>query len=121
VLEGPLRTLAVLASGVVVLSFALFAIGETRAASRRSSDAVAGRQAARTPDPSPRQERARERAHGTAREFVDDANDILVSPFTAIAPDDAGKWMRRGIPAALAVLVYGFGLSFLARYARGRA
>jgi hypothetical protein len=121
VLEGPLRALAVAASAIVVLSFALFAIDETRAASQRSSAALSGRSAARVPDPSPAQERARERAHGTVRELVDDANDVLVSPFAAASPDGRDKWARRGVPATLAVLVYGLGLSFLARFSRGRA
>jgi hypothetical protein len=112
---------AVLAGAIVILSFALFAIDETGAASRRSADAAAGRSAARVPDPSPAQERARELAHGDARELVDDANDILVAPFAAAVPRDADKWVRRGVPGMLAVLVYGFGLAFLARFTRGRA
>jgi hypothetical protein len=29
--------------------------------------------------------------------------------------------VRRGIPALVALVVYGFGLSFVARFSRGRA
>ncbi|MEY2533557.1 MAG: hypothetical protein QOF29_1467, partial [bacterium] len=79
-----------------------------------------GRRASRTPDPSATEEQARERAHGPVREAIDDANDVLVSPFASLAPQDDGTWARRGIPALLAVLVYGLGLAFLARFARGR-
>jgi hypothetical protein len=46
---------------------------------------------------------------------------VLVSPFAFVADGSGSSWMRRGAPAVLALLVYGFGLSFLARYARGRA
>ena len=66
-------------------------------------------------------ERARERAHSSARELVDDADDVLLSPFAWAVPDTSDKWARRGVPALLAVFVYGFCLSFLARYAKGVA
>ena len=120
-LEGLLRTVAVVAGAIVLLSFALFAIDETRNASEQSQAAVAGLEATRASDPSPRQERARERAHSRAREVIDDADDILVAPFAPIVSSSDSSWVRRGVPTLLALIVYGFGLSFLARYARGRA
>ena len=107
------------ASAIVILSFALFALDETRDASRRSAEGIAGLNASRTAQPSPQEERARESVHGGVREAIDDANDVLLSPFASVAPFGAGAWARRGIPALLAVMVYGFGLSFLARFARG--
>jgi hypothetical protein len=121
VLEGLLRTAAIVASALVVLSFALFAIDETRDAAKQSAAAVAGLEATSSSDPSATEERARERAHGSVREAIDDANDVLVSPFAFAASDSGSSWVRRGAPALLALLVYGVGLSFLARYARGRA
>jgi hypothetical protein len=121
VLEGLLRTASMVASALVLISFALFAIDETRDAAKNSAAAVAGLDATGSSDPSASEERARERAHGGAREAIDDANDLLVSPFAFVAEDSGSSWVRRGAPAALALLVYGFGLSFMARYARGRA
>jgi hypothetical protein len=121
VLEGLLRTASIVACALVLTSFALFAIDETRDAAKQSAAAVAGLEAAGSSDPSTAEERARERAHGRARETIDDANDVLVSPFAFVADNSGSSWMRRGAPAVLALLVYGFGLSFLARYARGRA
>lgn len=120
-LEGLLRTAGIVASIIVLVSFALFAIDETRDASAQSAAAVAGLDATSASDPSPRQERARERAHSSARETIDDADDILVAPFAGIVDGSGSSWVRRGVPTFLAVLIYGFGLSFLARYARGRA
>jgi len=114
VLAGPLRVVSLVASAVVVLSFALFALDETRAASERSAAETAGLEATRSADPSPQAERARERAHSAPRELVDDADGVLLSPFTS-------TWARRGVPALLAVFVYGFCLSFLARYVKGVA
>ena len=119
-LEGLLRAAAIVATGIVVVSFALFAVDEARTASNRTVQQIEGRQAAATPAPSPTAERARERAHGRVREAIDDADDVLVAPFASLAPTDQGTWARRGVPAVAAVLVFGFGLAFLARFAKGR-
>ena len=120
-LEGLLRTAAMVASACLLLSFLLFALDETSTASKRTQDAIAGRSASRTTDPSPQQERARERAHSLPREVVDDVNDVLIAPFSWAEPDGGDRWARRGVPLLVALVVYGFGLGFLARFARGRA
>jgi hypothetical protein len=119
VLERLLRLTAIAASLLVVGGWALFAIDETSAASHLSAAEAAGREAIRHPDPSPRQERARERVHGDARELIDDANDILLAPFAPLVSNSNSEWLRRTIPALLGLIVYGFGLGFLARLSRG--
>jgi hypothetical protein len=119
VLAGPLRAAAVVASAIVMLSFALFAIDETSAASRRSAAETAGLRAARSAQPAPVEERARERVHSSARELVDDADDVLIAPFAWAAPDTSAKWVRRGVPALLALFVYGLVVPFIARWAQG--
>jgi len=120
-MEGLLRTAAFVASAIVLVSFGLFAIDETRDASNRSVAGIAGLEATRAADPTASEERARERAHSKAREVIDDADDILVTPFAPVTADSSSSWARRGIPTLLALLVYGFGLAFLARFMRGRA
>lgn len=119
-LEQLLRLAAIVCSALVVLGFGLFAIDEARSASKSTAEEVAGKRASRSADPTPAQERDREQAHGDVRELIDDANDVLLSPFAGIVGDDADKWARRLIPALIALLVYGFGLGFLARLATGR-
>jgi hypothetical protein len=116
VLASLLRAAAVVASAIVVVSFGLFALDETRAASKRSAAEVAGTRASRSVDPDPTEERARERAHSDVRELIDDADDVLLAPFAWAAPEDSGKWAQRGIPAVVALVAYGFLLPFLARY-----
>lgn len=118
-LASLLRLAAILASVVVVLGWGLFAIDEAGSASAQTASEIEGRAAARTADPSPDQERAREAAHSGPREVVDDANDVLLSPFAGLAADSSSKWVRRSVPALLALLVYGLGLGFLARFAGG--
>ncbi|HEX6387898.1 MAG TPA: hypothetical protein VFZ89_00570 [Solirubrobacteraceae bacterium] len=120
-LQSALRTLAIAASATVILSFGLFAIDETRAASNQTVAELAGRDAARSADPSPAEERAREQAHGDVRELIDDGNDLLTAPFAGVVSDSASRWTRRGVPAILALLAFGFGLGYLARFAEGRA
>jgi hypothetical protein len=120
VFEGLLRAAARVACAVVLVSFALFALDETRDASARSAAEVAGREAARRPAPTDTQERARERANGPVREAIDDANDVLLAPF-AFAEPSGGAWARRGVPALVALFVYGAGLPFLARFASARS
>jgi hypothetical protein len=119
--ESTLRTLALVCSAVIVLSFGLFVIDETRAASNQTAAEVAGRDAARTADPSPAQERAREQTHGDVHELIDDGNDLLVAPFGGLVADSSSRWTRRGVPALLALVVFGFGLGYLARFTQGRA
>jgi hypothetical protein len=121
VLEGILRTAAVLASAVALVSFALFALDETREASKQSTAEVAGLEATRASNPSGDEERARERAHSSVREAIDDVDDVLVAPFAPLTEDMSSSWAARGVPTLLALLVYGFGLAFLARFMRGRA
>ncbi len=118
-LEALLRIAALAVSAIAIVSFGLFALDESRAASQRSAEEIAGTRAARQPDPSPKQERAREAAHSGTRELVDDANDVLVSPIAGLVEAKVDKWVRRGVPGLLALVVFGVGLSFLARFARG--
>jgi hypothetical protein len=119
VFAGPIRAASYLACALVTLSFGLFVIDESRAASKQSTAQVAGDHAAATANPSPAQERARERVHSRARELIDDANDVLVAPVAWAVPAHANRWVARGLPWLLALVLYGFGLGVLARFSRG--
>ncbi|MDX6731901.1 MAG: hypothetical protein QOC54_1849 [Baekduia sp.] len=119
VLEKALRLAAVICSLLVVVGWGWFAANETNAASKSTQAEIAGVAAARTPDPSPDQERAREKVNSPVHEAVDDANDVLLRPFAGVASGSSSKWVRRTIPALIALVVYGFGLGLLARFAAG--
>jgi hypothetical protein len=120
VLERALRLAAVICSLLVLVAWGWFAADETGAASRSTQAQIAGQAAARTVDPDPDQERQREQVNGTVHEYVDDANDVLLRPFAGLTAGSSSKWVRRSVPALLALLVYGFGLGLLARFAAGR-
>jgi hypothetical protein len=125
--QGPLRLFSILASLVVLLSFALFAIGEARSGSESSRAGIARQDYVATTDPAgyakptPAQERVREAGHASGRELLDDGNDLLLAPLAFVTEDSSSAWVRRSIPGLLALGVYGFGFGFLSRFAAGRA
>jgi H+/Cl- antiporter ClcA len=113
VLERPLRIVAIALTLLVTTGFTLFALDDFSRASSASRDRIAGY------NPSREAERTRERRDSRAREVIDDANDVLLSPFAGIVADSGSRWVRRGVPALLGLLVYGFMFGYLARYTRG--
>jgi hypothetical protein len=102
-----------LCTAVIVTSFAWFAVEEANAGSTNQQNKV---EAVSRPDPSPSNERAREKKHSKFRELVDDANDALTSPFDEIT-SSSNIWIQRTVPAALAFLLYFVLLRVLAGYA----
>jgi hypothetical protein len=59
--------------------------------------------------------------HGQPRRFIDGAARALTSPFRAIVERSSSQWVLHGVPALLALLVYGVGLGYLARFSSGMA
>jgi hypothetical protein len=107
-----LRAAAILASLVLLASFALFAIDQAGGASSQAQAevAAAGNQ---TVGPA---------IHGVGsktglRGKVDSVAGDLVSPFHAWAPGPDGSWGSRVFELALGLLIYGVGLGMLARAA----
>ncbi len=65
------------------------------------------------PDPPKAVERAREGQHTSAREFIDDVGDVIMSPFTWIAKGSR-PWVKRILYSGLALLLYGLIAQLLA-------
>ena len=120
VLERLLRYAAIICSLLVVVGWGWFAFDQTKEASAKTQQEIDGHQATATVDPSPDVERSREKVNGKVHEVVDDANDVLLRPFAPIVQTSTSKWVRRTVPAALALFVYGFGLGLLSRFLAGR-
>jgi hypothetical protein len=107
--------MAIAISVVVVLGFALFALDETDKGSK-AQQAKLERELGTTVapiSPNAADEAVRERNQGTVREGIDDANDVLLGPFVDLV-NSKSAWVNHGIPALLALLIYGVGLGFLA-------
>ena len=112
------RVIAILCSVVVLLGFAYFATDEMDRGSRTQQSKLDRELEGDLTDPAPiaptsTQEAARERENGKFREAVDDSNDILLGPFTNVV-DSNDRWVSHGVPAVLALLLYGLGLGMLA-------
>ena len=112
------RLLAIFCSGLVIFGFAFFATDELDRGSKTQQGKLdrelSGEVGDPTPiAPSPVQEAAREKVNGGFREAVDDANDVLLGPFTNLI-DSKDRWVGHGVPALLALLLYGLGLGTLA-------
>ena len=114
-----IRLAAIIASILVLLGFAFFAVDEMDKGSKTQQTAVGegtGSTAASEVvaiAPAQDEENAREKRNGAAHEAVDDVNDVLLAPFVGLIDSD-DAWVNHGIPALLAVLLYGVGLGFLA-------
>jgi hypothetical protein len=52
------------------------------------------------------------------RRFIDAAAKTLTSPFSSIVPSD-NSWVIHGVPTLFALVAYGFGLGYVARFTRG--
>jgi hypothetical protein len=66
-----------------------------------------------TPGPGP----ATVRPAGEPKRFIDDAAGVLTAPFRSLVHSNS-EWARRIGYTLLALIVYGFGLGYLARWAR---
>jgi hypothetical protein len=112
------RLVAIVCSGLVLLGFAFFATDELGNGSRTQQSKLDRELSGNINDPtpvapSPLQEDAREKVNGWFREAVDDSNDLLLGPFTRLI-DSNDRWVTHGVPAVLALLLYGLGLGTLA-------
>jgi hypothetical protein len=107
---------------VIAASFALFARDQLASASQRQQTEVAA-SAPANPAPSSNPAPSTTVAPSASkppqpRAILDHAANALTSPFHSIV-QSTSPWMQRGVPTLLALLVYGLGLRWLARFSRG--
>jgi hypothetical protein len=113
-----IRLAAVVISGFVLVGFGCFAVEELDRGSKTQQQALANELGGVPADPAPiprtaGDEAEREGAHDSVREMIDDVNDVLLAPFVDLV-DSGNAWVARGVPAILALLIYGLGLGLLA-------
>jgi hypothetical protein len=96
--------------GLVLASFALFALSQAAGASKAQVAQVNGRPVAI---------KATKVVHqpGQPRRFIDGAASALTSPFRSFIHTDS-RWALEIATTLFALLLYGFGLGYLARWAR---
>ncbi|MGN6871783.1 MAG: hypothetical protein ACTHMY_25610 [Solirubrobacteraceae bacterium] len=107
-----LRLTAFACCALVVASFAMFARDQMAGASQHQQTAlVAGAHptaASSTPV-----------KHAQPRRTIDEAAKVLTTPFDEIV-QSSNLWVKHGLPALFAVLVYGMGLGYVARFSAAR-
>ncbi len=108
-----LRVVAVVASLILVASFVMFAFDQVNGASQQQQAEIASG-SWHPPVPSaPR--------HGGVRRTIDNAAKAIASPFDGVTAGSTSEWVVHGVQTTLALLVFGFGLGYAARFIRVRA
>jgi hypothetical protein len=98
--------------GLVIASFALFARDQLSGASKHQVAEIASGAPTRTGEgPSSGH-------HDGVRRFIDNASNALTSPFRGVF-QSSSQWAKRIFELVCAILVYGLGLGYLARYSQG--
>jgi hypothetical protein len=93
---------------IVIVSFAIFVIDETKTGSAHQQQQLGAE-----PAPSHTKE-------SSVHKAIDDASSTITSPFSSVVSASSGEWADRGAKLGLALVIYGFGLGFLARMLRVR-
>jgi hypothetical protein len=98
---------------IVIASFVLFAVNRTSSASHRQQAQVNGEtQTGIAPDTGG--------GRGSVRRTIDEASEAVTSPFSSLTEGSHSEWLVHAIDLGLALLVYGFGLGYVARTIRVR-
>ncbi|HEX8857288.1 MAG TPA: hypothetical protein VF752_16965 [Thermoleophilaceae bacterium] len=100
-----LRAASTVAVLIVVASFTMFVVDEAGKGSDQQVRMVQNDINTTAPDATT--EKRREAQHSAVREKIDDANDVLVKPFTGIVSGSGSVWVQRGVTTVLALLLYG--------------
>jgi hypothetical protein len=104
-----LRIVAFAVCLIVIASFVIFAAGQTKSASNHQQEEVAG---AVGPE--------KHSHESSLHKAIDEASNELTSPFGGIVSSSSGEWTKRTVRLVLALLVYGFGVGYIARVMRVR-
>jgi hypothetical protein len=117
-----LQLASVAACLIVIASFGVFAIDQTKRGSSQQQEALAtgtagaaGTGAAEGPGGPP----APTHSEGGVHEALDKASNAITSPFAGLVSGD-GEWASRSVRGVLALLLYGFVIGFLVRVVRVR-
>jgi hypothetical protein len=100
---------------IVIASFAVFAIDQTKNASGEQQAQLNSEVPGAKTAPKP----AKKKENGVHK-LLDEASNELTSPFAGVVSGSTSEWTIRGVKLLLALIVYGFGLGFIARVLRVR-
>ncbi|HEX3510737.1 MAG TPA: hypothetical protein VHT27_06515 [Solirubrobacteraceae bacterium] len=110
-----LRVASIVACAIVVLAFIVFAADRTKTASGQQQEQISAVNGGGSSAPS-----QPSKHESGIHKALDEASSTLTSPFSGIVSSASSEWAEHGVRLLLALLVYGFGLGFLARTLRVR-
>ena len=99
--------------GLVLASFAMFALDQINGASKHQVAEITAGAPARTAAST-----VTDTHPGQPRRFIDGAARALTAPFRAVA-HFGSAWAQEGFLTVCALLLYGLALGYLARYSQG--
>jgi hypothetical protein len=111
VIHRLLVLVACVCSAFVLVSFAMFARDQLAGASAHQVAEI------NTSDPIP-SGTSKPVHHAQPRRFIDGAASTLTSPFSSIVQSD-NPWVKHALPTVFALLIYGAGIGYVARFTRG--
>jgi hypothetical protein len=115
-----LRWASLTACLIVIASFAIFAVNQTSSASTHQQEELNGGPLASTAAANPGSPQPSSSHEDGIHKAIDDASNELTSPFSGITSGFSNEWLVRGVNLLGALILYGFGLGYLARVIRVR-
>lgn len=101
---------------IVIAWFVVFVVNQTSSAStHQQNEVIEGIE--RTPTES---DAAAAKHDSALHRTLNETADALTSPFAGVVSGSSSEWTIHVVKTLLALLVYGFGLAFLARFLRVR-
>ncbi len=107
-----LRLASLVICAIVIASFAIFALNQTKTASKHQTEELTAGPAAHSTHSSTTANES------SVHRDIDDASREFTSPFAGIVSGSHSEWLTRGVKLFLALLVYGLGVGFVARALR---
>jgi hypothetical protein len=119
-IAGLLRLASLVICLIVIASFGIFAVDQAKGASSHQQQALVNGAPSNT-DGEGQSKSGSSSAHESgARKAVNEVSNSLTSPFSGITAGSKSGWTIHGVDLLLALVIYGFGLGFLARVLQSR-
>ena len=114
-IQSTLRYASIAITAILVLSFVMF-ISDQSASGTASEVATLNSENGPTTAPATPAPKPVPKQHGEPRKTIDDIAGKLTQPFEGFVSNAHSKWVRKGVPTLIALVLFGFGLSLLAGY-----
>jgi hypothetical protein len=105
---------------IVVASFLVFVVDQTGSASTHQQNKLSELPSPVGTPPATDPSTHAPKHESTVHKRLDEAANVFTSPFSAVVSGSHSQWVIRGVKTLLALLVFGLGLSYLARVIRVR-